>query len=144
MSLTLKLNQLINSQGSIAALAAQKPNAAYNYTIGLLLKAVSPPLQLYTEKNQELLEKHGYTLIPDSNNSYAPPKLPDGKVDTAKIVAYRREFRELLDTDIELTGIGKLRASKLQELNVELDAQDRAILDWLIIGDIETLFEDED
>lgn len=133
----LKLKELMESRESLAALTAQKPSARMAYTLGMVLNAVNPHYESYSKAFDLMRERY---FVPNPEN----PELLNLTADTEKREAYKNEMQTLLDTDVALDGVGKIKASVFESEGVKLTPQDIYALRWLIKPDMDTLFEKDE
>ena len=128
-----KLANLVASENALAELAQADVSARLSFTLALVLREVGNQLEAKRAAHQKLLEKYG-----------APIAERRGTYDIAlnKRAAFEREYADLLDTDVTLTGIGKIRASALDAEGIKLSGSDAVALLWLVKEDMTPLFEE--
>jgi hypothetical protein len=133
MSLTVKLEDLVRSENALASLARHNVSARMSFTIALVVKEVGKHLAAKQEAHRNLLERYG-TPIEEQVGSFQIP--------VENRSAFEKEFRELMETEVELVGIGKIRASSLEAENIALSGMERFQLGWLINEDGSPLFDE--
>lgn len=134
MDLTVKLGDLVNSENALAELAQNDVSARMSFTLSLVLKEVGKHLDAKRAAHQKLLEKYG---TPREKQ----PGFFDLNPETRE--AFDKEFKDLLDTEVALTGIGKIRGMALEAESVKLSGGERLALAWLLKEDVQPMFESD-
>jgi len=133
VSLTVKLGDLVNSENALAALAQDDVSARMSFTLALVLKEVGKHLDAKRAAHLKLLEKYGTPREKNPNNFDIKPEQRE---------AFDAEFKDLLETEVTLNGIGKIRASALETEGVKFSGEERLALSWLLKEDVQPMFED--
>lgn len=133
----LTLRDIVDSKESLSGATSQKPTARMAYTLGLVLNAVNPHLIAYGKAIESVKERY---FKPDPKNAEMLLLTTDEK-ERAK---YKEEIDALLESEVNLDGVGRIKASTLDAEGVKLTPQDIYALRWLIKMDMEALFEKED
>jgi len=95
------------------------------YTLKTIVVAVNKELETFNEQATELRQR-----------------FPD-KPEQAQIDELNTETQKLLDAEVILPGIGRIKLSKLHAAGVQASEFAMEVLDWLIKPDLQ-LFEKED
>jgi len=126
------LRDLVVSQSALSELCGQKGSAKMTYTLALVLNAVRPHLEAYQKAVEVLQEKY---FIPDEKNKEVL------RVDPSKRDVFRQESDEILAQEVNLP-IGKIRFTVFAAENLDINAINLSLLQWLIKeDDAETFFE---
>ena len=133
MSNVVKLRDLVESEEALGELAQADVSARMSFTLALVLKAVGTHLDAKRVAHQKLLEKFGTPRADQPGFFEIPPE---------QRTAFEKEFQDLLDADVTLTGIGKIRASALDAEGVKLSGHNAVALTWLVKEDVTPLFEE--
>lgn len=132
--LKVKLGDLVNSEPALSDLAQADTSARMSFTLSLVLKEVGKHLDAKRATHQKLLEKYG-TLKEGNPNLF--------EIKPEQRIAFEREFRELMDTEVELVGIGKIKVSAIESEGVKFSGQEMLTLSWLLKEDVQPLFDTE-
>lgn len=130
--MNVKLGDLVASEQALGELAQANVSARMSFTLALVLKEVTKHLEAKRTAHQKLLEKFG---TPKANK----PGMFDLNPETRE--AFETEYKDLLDTDVELVGIGKIKASAIETEGVKLSGAEMLALEWLLVQDVQPLFE---
>lgn len=130
LALHVTLRDLIDGETALGALVSRPLPARLTFTLGMVIQVLAPHYREYNKTRDTLLARYG--------------KEKDGEPGTFEIArenrqAYLDELETLLDTPVELQGIGRIPASALGE--VSLTPQQAFALRWLVVNDLESLFE---
>jgi len=135
LQLQVKLRDLARSEEALARLASENISARMSYTLALVLHQVTPHLDAKRKAHRKLLERYGK----------ANEKNPEVfAVSTANRDAFEKEFEELLEANVTLTGIGRVRVSALETEGVKMTGGEMFVLNWLLKNDVAALFEEEE
>lgn len=129
----VKLGDLVNSEQALAELAQADVSARMSFTLSLVLKEVSNHLDAKRSAHQKLLEKFG-----------TPREKQPGFFDINPEcrAEFDKEFKELLNTEVSLIGIGKIRVSAIEAEGVKFSGQEMLALAWLLKEDVPPMFEE--
>mgnify|MGYP000875059609 CR=1 FL=1 len=133
MQLTTTLRDLVLSQDTIAEISGIKNlSARMSYTFALVINAIRPHLVAYQTSIESMQEKYAE---PDKDN----PQVLRVKIEYRK--QYAEEMDALLNTNVEILGIGQIPMSCLGEENIILSPVQLVSLLWLFKNDsIQDLF----
>lgn len=127
MTIKLEALDVFNSINSLNLLAAKPLPVKLSYRLSKLIRKIAKEHELLQEVRNKLVEKYGeerkeggYQITPDGENWDV----------------YQTEPEELLDEEVELTGMERLPFSefeKLESINILIEPQVFLSLDWLIV-----------
>ncbi len=131
----VKLGRIVAGQGSLAKLlggasqdgqivAAPMVGAQMGWHLHLLRKVVIEQLGYFEAERAE--------IVKDVN-----PDKPETMVDADKAM------RDLMDVEVTLATVGRIKLSALDREGIRLSAADFSALDWLIKPDLPSIFEEE-
>jgi len=119
--LQVKLRDLVTSESALYRLSQKDMSAHLSFLFARVLKVVGEHMDLKREAHKKMLAKYG---------------MPENSGDPELTAQIEKEYVDLLDTDITLVGIGKIKTSLLDADGVRLPAQDANALRWLLKNDI--------
>lgn len=132
--MNVKLDDLVNSENALAVLAQADVSARMSFTLALVLKEVGSHLDAKRAAHLKLLEKYGTPREKQPGAFNISPEHKD---------AFDKELKDLLETEVTLNGIGKIRASALETEGVKLSGGQRLALSWMLKEDTLPMFETE-
>jgi hypothetical protein len=132
--MNVKLGDLVNGENALAEMAQNDVSARLSFTLSLVLKEVGKHLEAKRAAHQKLLEKYG-TPREDRPGFY--------DITPEHRAKFEKEFKELLDTEVTLSGIGKIPVSALEAEGLKFTAHELLTLAWLLKEDVQPIFEEE-
>lgn len=136
MQIQVKLRDLVESEDALGRIATQ-PNlsARMSYTLALVLQEVAPRLKAKHKAHRDLLKRLGAPVAEDSDRYKVKPENSE---------QFEKEYNEMLDAPVTLTGIGRIKVSALEGEGIKFAGDELYNLRWLLKGDVEPMFEDEE
>lgn len=130
--MNVTLRELVDSEQALGELAQADVSARMSYTLSLVLKDVGKHLDAKRAAHQKLLEKYGTPIA----------KRPGYfEIGLERRDAFEKEYKDLLDTEVILPAVGKIRASAIEAEGVKLSGQKMLVLSWLLKEDVQPMFE---
>lgn len=139
MKVTLK--QLVGSSGALKALSEQNLHAALAFTLGLVVQRANEHYVLYDKQRENLQKKHVRVIGErPKDEKLLADWLQRVRVANEELSV---EQEELEATEVELVGIGRIKASRLTEANANVTPLTFSTLDWLLIPDLQAAWDEE-
>lgn len=121
-TVTLKLNQVIGSQGALGALLGQPLPARQAFEIGKMVRAINGELEAYETARKALCERFSDGKMKNDGKEY---DIPD-----ETLPAFQKEMSDLLDAEVHLS----IKPLNLDSLNgITISPGHMMQLDWLIL-----------
>ncbi len=132
----VKIGRIVASQSALAKLlggasqdgqtiSAPAVSAQMGWHLHLLRKVVIEQLEYFEAKRAEIAKD-------------VDPNKPETMVDGDK------RLEELMDVEVTLATVGRIKLSALDREGIRLSAADFSALDWLIKPDLPSIFEVEE
>jgi hypothetical protein len=143
MSLKVKVSDVIAIDPVIGRWSSLKIRPAMSMTLALVVKAILPVIENYRKlvgECQKEYEAFRATVVPPVKEGEQQPKLSD---ETMSLLADKfhelaeKPLKELLDTEVELDGIGKIKLSKLRRGRILPRVHELVAASLLVEGDLE-------
>lgn len=132
--LTVTLRDLVVSEQALGELAQDNVSARMSFTLSLVLKEVGKHLDAKRAAHQKVLEKYGTPSEKQPGTFHIPVE---------KRTDFEKELKDLLDTEVTLAGIGRIKVSAIEAEGAKLSGQGMFALGWLLKEDVQPMFEDE-
>ena len=151
-----KLGNIVVNQGALAKLIggeidgqpipAPTCSAQMAYTLSLLRKEAIAQLEFFEAQRAPLTKRLSEAL---AANAVKDGDTDETKAEKAKAInAAKDEFQkavaELLEVEVVLPTVGRIKLSRFEAEKISLDAGDYLALEWLIKPDLAAMFEAED
>ncbi|CAG0995607.1 hypothetical protein ANAEL_02570 [Anaerolineales bacterium] len=151
-----KLGNIVVNQGALAKLIggeiddrpipAPTCSAQMAYTLSLLRKEAIAQLEFFEVQRNPIAKRFGEVV---SANAVKDGDTDEAKAEKAKAInAAKDEFQkavaELLDVEVVMPTVGRIKLSRFEAEKISLDAGDYLALEWLIKPDLAAMFEAED
>lgn len=111
--ITLTLEQLINSTEGLKGLGQKQLKARCAYTVGKLMKQAENEITSFNEARADLIKKYGEK---DVNGELVTAENGNVKIPNEVLADFNKEFKELLDTEIEINS-NKIQMADLENVN---------------------------
>lgn len=109
----IKLEQLINSTDALKALSNKQLKAKSAYAVARILKVVDQEMTNFNDTRLELIKKYG---VKDENGELKLDDNGNAQIETGSISVFNTEFKELLDTKIEINA-NKININDLGDID---------------------------
>ncbi len=151
-----KLGNIVVNQGALAKLIGgeidDRPipgpvcTAQMAYTLSLLRKEAIAQLEFFEAQRVPLTKRLSEAI---AANAVQDGDTDEAKAEKAKTInAAKDEFQkavaELLEVEVVMSTVGRIKLSRFEAEKISLDAGDYLALEWLIKPDLAAMFEAED
>lgn len=126
----ITLEQAVNGVPALRRLGEEKLPARLSLTFARIISKLQMDVRIFEKERQRLFEQYG-----ESDGERV-------KIPADKIVEFSEQLTELLETEVEIPGIGQINIATLEDAGkcpkcgeqvpASYKANDLVLLDWLI------------
>jgi hypothetical protein len=117
----VKLQEIADSRELLEEFSRQPVNASLSFKLLVVFRQIEPHLIDMARVHKEIRERYG--VVGENGKKQIPP---ESQADADK------EWQELMNTEVKLTGVGKISISEFERSDVEFRPADAAKLAWLV------------